>query len=105
MTTKYVRTSIVEIKRDKVAFNINDEKGRVIGFLITLFEVTWEVRPDAVSYYSDNPKFIARTSVTRNGMSFGATTNAVRGNTIDETIAKAETRRDNAKKRYTKKFS
>ncbi len=105
MTTKYVRTDTNEISRDETSFNINDEKGRVIGFVITLLSVTWKINPDAYSWYSDNPAFIARTSVTRNGRAFGATTTGVTGNTKDEAMAKAITRRNNALTRYTKKFA
>lgn len=103
MENKYRRTDTTEVKRVKTSFNIRDEKGRVLGFVITVSRCTWEEVTNSWGYF-DNPNFIAHTSVTRNGNSFGKSVNEVHGNTEAEAMAKAITRRENALKRYAKKF-
>ncbi len=106
METKYRRTTTCEVKNVKTSFNISDQKGRVIGFVITVLVCTWaESSKDAVCWYTNNPNYIARTSVTRDGVRFGATTGELHGNTLREVMAKAVTRRENALARYTKRFS
>lgn len=105
MTTKYRRTTTSEVKTVTTSFNFADDKGRVLGFNIVVSVCTYVEAPDAVCWYSNNTAYIARTSVTRDGIRFGSSHGELTGDTLSEVMAKAITRRDNALTRYTKKFA
>ena len=102
---KFKRISSTPVDESVAGFGIFDDKGREIGYRMTFFRNVWiQVPDDVTTWHSSNPAFEARTTATRSGIAFGASTNPVTGETLEECRANAEKRRDGALARYRKKF-
>ena len=106
MPTLYKMTGSEQVHDEKTDFEITDDRGRKIGYRITVTERTFEALPDdADCGRTESKRFDARTSATRDGTTFGAGQPGIRGDTLTEVLMKASARMIGAKKRYAKKFS
>lgn len=103
--TLYRTLSSQLIDREITSFGLIDERGRAIGYAIAAYEMSYETLPERATYGElDNPRFVARTSVTRDGEGFGAITRDVTGDTAAEVMAEARNRRQRSLERYRRKY-
>ena len=102
---KWKRVGSTVVDREITDFDLDDDKGRAIGYEITAFECYYtELPDDANSWWSINPPFIVRTANLRNGSNFGALSPEIHGSTLAEVMTKARKRRVGALKLQTKNF-
>lgn len=95
-------------------FDLLDARGRRIGYRFSLYQI--ETRPrteeDAKAMrgfsrytFPDLSHYSIKTSVTRNGKDFGASTSSVTSPSLREALAGAKVRAERAKARYAKELA
>lgn len=92
-----------EVTSSRETFDLEDERGRVIGFRSWIFECSYT--PANGYGYRETPRFIARTQATRNGEKFGALTPEIHADTLEAALAAVKKRRDDSFRRYARRFS
>jgi hypothetical protein len=102
---KWKSTGSERLDREVTGFDLLDRWGRWVGYEIDVRSVSWEEAPDATIWSSDPKPFVAFTHNTRDGNHYGATTEAIWGDSQAEVMAKARKRRAGARKRQEKNWS
>lgn len=94
------------------SFGFNDDRGRELGIITSVFRVEYRASDDERHYGSLIPEgkdggfdYEGRTRTTRNGREYGAITRSVCGDTLEEVEEKLAKRVEEAQKRYAKKFA
>lgn len=101
------------VGRHTASFDVVDEKGRPVGYVFSICEVSVTLissgeAPRSGSLHSvDKPTtyYIGRSSTTRGGEGYGPISNPVEGNSISEVHDAMIRRQEDARKRATKKFA
>ncbi|MCK5318175.1 MAG: hypothetical protein KAJ55_09680 [Anaerolineales bacterium] len=102
---KYKSTGSETLDQEVTPFDLLDRWGRWVGYTIEIRAVSWEEIPEDSRSWSSDPKpFVAFTHNTRDGVNYGATTEAIWGDSQAEVTAKARKRRDGARKRQEKNW-
>jgi hypothetical protein len=106
-TIKYVRESMTKIDSGTVSFDMRDQKNREIGYVFRTYVCRFRaMREDELtSFYDINSPFWIVSSATRDGKEFGACTSEITGDSLDDVMRKLNTRIENCRKRYLKKFA